>query len=70
MRESGVISKRDYADAIATPVPLAPPRHDPYAAASDSLSWRPYDVTVTQQFGAEDVLKGGLRIYTTIDMKL
>ena len=81
MRESGAISERDYADAVAAPVALAPPRHDPYAATSHTAAGHGDDATglhfleavrrqVMQQFGAEDVLKGGLRIYTTIDMKL
>ena len=79
MQESGAISEPEYADAVATPLALAPQRHDPYAVTPHTNAAHGDDTTglhfleavrrqVMLQFGAEDVLKGGLRIYTTIDM--
>ena len=81
MRDRGAISDREYAGAVATPLALAPERHDPYAAMPHTDASHGDDTTglhfleavrrqVMQQFGAEDVLKGGLRIYTTIDLRL
>ena len=81
MREDGVIDDQQYADARSTPITLAPPRHDPYAVTHHASGAHGADAVglhfleavrrqVMQQFGADDVLKGGLRIYTTIDMTL
>jgi 1A family penicillin-binding protein len=82
MRENGALTDGEYATAIATPTALAHERHDPYTAAPHGMhAAHGADATglhflesvrrqVMQQFGAEDVLKGGLRIYTTIDMTL
>lgn len=81
MRADGLIDDRQYADAIATPVTLAPRRHDPYtvthhggeAHGADAVGLHFLEAVrrqVMQQFGAEDVLKGGLRIYTTLDMTM
>jgi 1A family penicillin-binding protein len=82
MRENGAITPGEFADAIATPMALAAERHDPYAAThhgadvahgADAAGLHFLESVrrqVMQQFGAEDVLKGGLRIYTTIDMTL
>jgi penicillin-binding protein 1A len=82
MRENGAITDQEHAEAIATPIALAAERHDPYAATHHGADVaHGADATglhflesvrrqVMQQFGAEDVLKGGLRIYTTIDMAL
>jgi penicillin-binding protein 1A len=82
MRENGAITGDEYATAVATPVALVAERHDPYAAAAHGAhAAHGADATglhflesvrreVMQRFGAEDVLKGGLRIYTTIDMTL
>ena len=81
MRDDGLIDERQFADAIATPVTLAPRRHDPYtvthhageAHGSDAAGLHFLEAVrrqVMQQFGAEDVLKGGLRIYTTLDMTM
>ena len=81
MREGGVIDERQYADAMATPITLVPRRHDPYtvthhggeAHGSDAAGLHFLEAVrrqVMQQFGVEDVLKGGLRIYTTIDMTI
>jgi penicillin-binding protein 1A len=81
MRDNGSITEAEYATAIASSVALVPERHDPYSGAHlPSVTHGP-DATglhfleavrrqVMQQFGSEDVLKGGLRIYTTIDMTL
>jgi penicillin-binding protein 1A len=82
MRENGAITDAEYADAIATPMAVVAERHDPYAATHHGADTaHGADATglhflesvrrqVMEQFGAEDVLKGGLRIYTTIDMGL
>ena len=82
MRENGALTDAEYAAALVTPVALAQERHDPYAVTPQGVhAAHGADATglhflesvrrqVMQQFGAEDVLKGGLRIYTTIDMTL
>ena len=82
MRENGAITGAEFAAAIAEPVALAAERHDPYAPVhegthaehgADAAGLHFLESVrrqVMQQFGAEDVLKGGLRIYTTIDMTL
>src|SRR5688572_28232598 len=82
MRENGALTDAEYATAVATPMALAQERHDPYATEPrDTHAAHGAGATglhflesvrrqVMQQFGAEDVLKGGLRIYTTIDMTL
>jgi penicillin-binding protein 1A len=82
MRENGAITQQAYAEALASPISLVPERHDSYAARHASLH---ADTTgdscglhfieavrreVMQRFGADDVLNGGLRIYTTVDMTL
>ncbi|HUP40507.1 MAG TPA: PBP1A family penicillin-binding protein [Vicinamibacterales bacterium] len=82
MRENGAITDAEYADAIATSMALVSERHDPYsttrhgannAHSADAVGLHFLESVrrqVMEQFGAEDVLKGGLRIYTTIDMTL
>ena len=81
MREDGLIDGRQFADAVATPITLTPRRHDPYtvthhgseAHGADAVGLHFLEAVrrqVMQQFGADDVLKGGLRIYTTLDMTL
>ena len=81
MLQNGAISDAEYAASMATPVALAPERHDPYAATHHASAVHGADAVglyfleavrrqVMQQFGAEEVLKGGLRIYTTIDMTM
>jgi penicillin-binding protein 1A len=81
MRNNGAITQADYSAAIASPVALVPERHDPYSGSHLPNVTHTADATglhfleavrrqVMQQFGSEDVLKGGLRIYTTIDMTM
>ena len=85
MREVGNLTQEEYAQAVAAPVALIPERHDPYdrthlamAAGGESDGGQPCSLyfveavrrEVFSQFGAVDVLRGGLRIYTTIDMTL
>jgi 1A family penicillin-binding protein len=82
MRQNGALTDAEYATAVATPMALAQERHDPYAATPQGAhAAHGADATglhflesvrrqVMQQFGSEDVLKGGLRIHTTIDMTL
>jgi 1A family penicillin-binding protein len=82
MRERGAITEDGYTSAIASPIALVHERHDPYAAnlhganvvhGADATGLHFLEAVrrqVMQQFGSEDVLKGGLRIYTTIDMTL
>jgi len=81
MRENGSITEHEYAIAIASPVALVAERHDPYTATHHANVAHGSDATglhfleavrreVMQRFGADGVLKGGLRIYTTIDMTL
>ncbi len=83
MRSTGALDDGGYAAAVKTPVTLAPSRHDSYAASHPGPSTHhDHDSVcglhfmeavrrqVMQRFGAEDVLRGGLRIYTTVDMAL
>jgi len=81
MRDNGAITNDEYAAAIAAPLTLAAERHDPYTAAHhpngahgpDAIGLHFLEAVrrqVMEQFGADDVLKGGLRIYTTIDMTM
>ena len=81
MHGDGIIDDQQYAEALSTPITLAPPRHDPYTVTHHASGAHGADAVglhfleavrrqVMQQFGAEDVLKGGLRIYTTIDMTM
>ena len=81
MRDNGVISDQDYATAFASPIALVPERHDPYTATHPLNAEHGADAAglhfmeavrrqVMDQFGADGVLKGGLRIYTTIDMQV
>ncbi len=84
MLANRAISQDAYADAVASTVSLAASRHDSYASSHHDASahadgrgavcglhfMEAVRRQVTQQFGSEDVLKGGLRIYTTVDLKL
>jgi 1A family penicillin-binding protein len=79
MREGGSITDRAYTDARAMPIQLVPDRRDPYMVVrGDSDAQRASDPSgmyfldavrqqVMDQFGVENVLQGGLRIYTTLD---
>ena len=81
MRDESAISEQDFAAAVATPLVLVAERHDPYTAThaatvshgADAIGLHFIEAVrrqVMDRFGADDVLKGGLRIYTTIDMTL
>ena len=81
MKEGGLIDDRQFADAVAAPIALVPRRHDPYTVTHHGSDAHGADAAglhfleavrrqVMQQFGVEDVLKGGLRIYTTLDMTM
>jgi len=81
MRENGSITEHEYAVAVASPLALAAERHDPYTVKHHANVAHGSDATglhflegvrreVMQRFGADGVLKGGLRIYTTIDMTM
>ena len=81
MRDNAAITPHEYSASIAAPLALAPARHDPYttthhannAHGSDAIGLHFLEAVrrqVMEQFGADDVLKGGLRIYTTIDMTM
>jgi penicillin-binding protein 1A len=82
LQDNGTISKEEYAAAIATPISLAPERHDPYTvvhdergAHDDGSATGLYFLEavrrqVMDQFGTDEVLNGGLRIYTTLDMRM
>ena len=81
MRDNGAITDTEYSSATASPIALVAERHDPYtsphlrnvAHGADATGLHFLEAVrrqVMQQFGAEDVLKGGLRIYTTIDMTM
>ena len=81
MRDNGALTDREHDVAIALPVVLAAERHDPHTATHPSGVSHGTDATglyflesvrreVVHRFGSDGVLKGGLRIYTTIDMTL
>jgi 1A family penicillin-binding protein len=70
MRDSGAIDDREYAEAVASPVALAPSRNVPHAATTGLHFYEAVRRQAVQQFGDEQVLRGGLRIYTTIDLAL
>jgi penicillin-binding protein 1A len=82
MRKNGAITGQEYVEAVSAPVTLVPERHDPYSTAPhDATSHRENGAhglyfleavrqQVMDQFGVDTVLKGGLRIYTTLDLNL
>jgi penicillin-binding protein 1A len=82
MHADGTISNEEFVAALAAPITLAPERHDPYTmvhdehgAHHDTHAAGLYFVEavrrqVMDQFGSDEVLKGGLRIYTTLDMAM
>ena len=81
MLTTGVIGRDEFARAMSSPLAVVDDRHDSYgtahagtpAAAGNACGLYFMEAVrrqITQQFGGETVLKGGLRIYTTIDMRL
>ncbi len=84
MMTMGALSVQDYNRALASTIALVDERHDGYAQGhldASHLTKLDGDACalyfmetvrrqVMEQYGAADVLRGGLRIYTTIDMKL
>jgi 1A family penicillin-binding protein len=83
MFESGAITTEVFNSSVASPVVLAGERHDAYAPAHDDAGhsaehgqacglyfMETVRRQVMQQFGSNEVLRGGLKIYTTIDMSL
>jgi 1A family penicillin-binding protein len=83
MLTTGAVTVEAHAKAVASPIALVAERHDSYAPAhlqaghpgTEGNTCALYFMEavrrqVTEQFGSADVLRGGLRIYTTIDMAL
>jgi 1A family penicillin-binding protein len=73
MREVGTLSDSEYREAVASPVTLTKDTgHNEFDASNASGLYFLEAVRqqVMKQFGQDDVLRGGLRIYTTIDMTL
>ena len=81
MRAAGHLSAREYTAAVALPITLAPGMHDTYESSHVTSAHDEHEACalyfleavrrqVMSQFGEGDVLRGGLRIYTTIDMNL
>ena len=84
MHDNGAITRETYGEALASGVSLAAERHDSLPPSHHSAAahvdgkgeacglhvMEAVRRQVMQRFGAEDVLKGGLRIYTTVDMRL
>jgi membrane carboxypeptidase/penicillin-binding protein len=82
MHENGALTRDAYVEALGSQISLAAERHDSYAPVHHSAAAHAEGKgdacglhfleavrrQVMLQFGAEDVLKGGLRIYTTVDM--
>jgi penicillin-binding protein 1A len=79
MLKNGAITEEEYSEAADAPIVLAPERHDPYTTTHRGTVTHVEDGTtglyfleavrrkVMDQFGADVVLNGGLRIYTTLD---
>jgi penicillin-binding protein 1A len=81
MLDHAAITNDEYVASLAAPLALVPERHNPYTTThhangmhgSDAIGLHFLEAVrrqVMDQFGAEDVLKGGLRIHTTIDMTM
>jgi 1A family penicillin-binding protein len=84
MMAMGALSGEEYKAALASSIVLIDERHDGYAPAhldaghmtkveGDACALYFMETVrrqVMQQYGSADVLRGGLRIYTTIDMTL
>jgi penicillin-binding protein 1A len=82
MHAAGNLSNKEYSQGLAAPVRLIPERHDYYDAghltAADYELSQPCALYFVEQvrrevmsrFGDGAVLRGGLRIYTTVDMGL
>ncbi len=75
MREAGAMTPQAYEAAVSSPISLIAEAHDANFAALDGDVCGLYFMEsvrreVMARYGAADVLRGGLRIYTTVDMKL
>jgi penicillin-binding protein 1A len=73
MHQVGTLSDADFRAALATPVELkadAGPRDFDAGNATGLYFMEAVRQQVMRQFGQADVLRGGLRIHTTIDMRL
>lgn len=75
MHQVRSLADADYEAAVAAPITLKPERHDAYdndlffnGQACALYFLETVRRQVMGQFGQADVLRGGLRIYTTIDM--
>jgi penicillin-binding protein 1A len=67
MRDQGYISADDYEKAVATPIELAKAKHTP-ATAPYFLEW--VRSQLVAKYGQDAVYRGGLRVYTTLDLKM
>jgi penicillin-binding protein 1A len=74
MREQGRISNADYSAAVRTPLPSTSSGGDALLRATSSGSGQYFQEEIRRQlvtmFGAERVLRGGLRVYSTYDPRL
>jgi penicillin-binding protein 1A len=82
MLKNREITGEEYSEAVATQIALAPERHDPYTTTHHENVAHDHDGAaglyfleavrrqVMDEFGADEVLNGGLRIYTTLDMTM
>ena len=67
MFEEHVITKKEYQNAISTPIELKSPKIN-YKSADYFIEY--VRKIVTKKYGSNRLFTGGLKIYTTIDMKL
>ncbi|TML28499.1 MAG: penicillin-binding protein [Actinobacteria bacterium] len=66
MQKMGMISRADYEQAVASP--LGVKSNDYYTARRESYFFDYVKEQLIQRYGLETVRKGGLKIYTTIDL--
>jgi len=67
MWELGYIDRRRYEEARAKPITTAPVRRDPDAAPYFSDYVRR---SLLRRYGSDEVFRAGLRVYTTLDVRL
>jgi penicillin-binding protein 1A len=68
MRDDGAISDARYRAALLTPLRLRPPSESAANRRSYLTDW--IASQLIDQYGAERVRRGGLRVYTTLDARL
>ena len=78
MADTGVLTKQEYDAAVGTPMLVAVRRHNSFGSNQEEDPTRACALyfieavrrQLVSQFGEDQVLRGGLRVYTTLDMRL